>query len=174
MLRNSKGLNCWFQDLAFCHLLGGSWRPWCTRGSLLSPVGPTWAALWDTQSEQKFAPIILGTAWAQIESNLCFSGLLFRASGPRLCRIWMPFSASGWPLPCSSWQHGYPSASSEGGSAQCMAVIASGCHSDASRHHFESSWTWLATRMLDDSGMLSAGTVVSLQLDCSNYVHPSP
>ena len=43
--------------------------PWCTRGSLLSPVGPTWAALWDTQSEQKFVPIILGTAWAQIESN---------------------------------------------------------------------------------------------------------
>ena len=47
--------------------MGGG--PWCTQGSLLSPVGPTWAALWDTQSEQKFVPIILGTAWAQIESN---------------------------------------------------------------------------------------------------------
>ena len=38
-----------------------------------------------------------------------------------------------------------------------MAVIAFGCHSDASRHHFEFSWTWLATRMLMCTHRRSAG-----------------
>ena len=87
-------------------------------------------------------------------------GLTFEVSGPSLVDSWLHFVSLAVQLQLS------------GGAAPFF--IAFGCHSDASRHHFEFSWTWLATRMLDDAGMLSAGTVVSLQLDCSNYVHPSP